>query len=250
MTSLQRVSVLRPVSESHSRFYAGLLQPLENLLNLVRTHLFPAGDLPMAAIATALSYYVKMDPEISVNHTGELASLSAQLALMKSRELLPNLDSSDDLELSPETDDQQSMQSLIRYQPLIETLAFSLDSGRESFTRHDQASTIERPISHQPLPPGSIAAAYSRQIVERARRSAQISPPMFLRLEAATTALNRSLRRLRQVSLRDIIFGARLDRRSAVVYFLAVLELARQDQARVVQDAPFDDILIEGLGPG
>ncbi|HZT95706.1 MAG TPA: hypothetical protein VFB34_02600 [Chloroflexota bacterium] len=245
---MTRLELVAPSSDSVPSTNRGRLKqlyaPLDAIVELVRERLLPLPRVPLAALASFCRRYVNHDPG-DVAAVGQVAATIAQLALIKSRRLLPDLDAQRATEEEGAIRQRATgSEMLSRYEPLLYVLSDNLDREWESFRASGNRPTATLPVVRQPLSPARLSSAYLLQTQEATRRSARLTPPVFLRLEAATRALRRSLGRLRQLSFWDVVTENRLDRRARVVYFLAVLELARQDSAVVEQRSPFGDILI------
>jgi chromatin segregation and condensation protein Rec8/ScpA/Scc1 (kleisin family) len=229
-----------------ARLLDGFIKPLISLLDLVRARKVEILDVPTAPISQSVARYVEWQSSNDLFDIGEFAVAASSLTLLKSRELTPWLfiDEVDLLEdpsfrPSPLEGNSETIAKAAAF------LSEQLVNGRESFTRGDYVDPYPREIIGLPLSPAVLGHALDGQIAAAAARGAARVPlPVFMRIELATRALQRSLRQLREVSFLGMLRERRIDRRSAVVYFLAVLDMARQGVADVRQGLPFDDIVL------
>ena len=222
-----------------------LLRPLVSLIELVRGHRYRPGDMPVGAIANTLHAYAASNPTIALADIGEFAATVSSLALLKSHELTPWLrqpePSRDEAEMATDRIDG----TLQAFEPATQELTRRFLAGSEVFAQADFVEPCARTIEIVPLKSDLLTEAIRRQLADLGSRGVTHVPrPIFLRVEMATRALQRSLRHLRSVSFRSIVANGGLDRRATVVYFLAVLELARKQTIHIRQTCPFDDLVL------
>src|SRR5579872_1360474 len=129
-------------------------------------------------------------------------------------------------------------------------LSGRLSEGAECFSRQDYVGGADPVDVHKPIAAAQLRRAFDEQLQSAGmRRQARIPPPIFLRVEMAIRSLQDSLRRLRGFTFGTLLRDLSLDRRGTVVYFLAILDLARKGLIVVEQERPYDDIRLERLGP-
>ena len=221
-----------------------LIHPLIALLDLVRNRKLTSDEVPLAPLAVVGHDYVKRASSLPVDEVGELASALSSLLLVKSRELTPWLERAelDDLSVRVKVRDAHAVDSL---QSTLLDLDHRVRQGIEGFPRLDFVEGARRQELPVTLAAGHLRKAYAEQLqAATIRDRAKIPPPMFLRVEMAIKSLRHSLRRLRTFSFAILIREQGLDRRTTVVYFLAVLDLARKGLIEVRQDTPFQDLLL------
>ena len=235
------------------RFRPKLLEafiaPLAALVDMVRGRRVATADLPTASIAARVADYVNQVASVDIVEVAEFAAVTSSLALLKSRELTPWLlhDAGPELDL---TASLKSNNTLASIDPITADLASRLTGHVESFPRVEYVEPHPREVVLAPLEPVMLRRALEGQLTAMASRLLRpVTAPIFLRIEVASRALQRSLRLLTEVSLWNVLRDDVIDRRAAVVYFLAVLDLARTRAIEVRQDGPFGDIVLTP-GPG
>jgi segregation and condensation protein A len=229
---------------SSRRISDAFLRPLLSLLDLLRSNKLPAGDVPTGPLSQRFHSYVNMDRPADPAGVAEFAAVASTLTLMKSRRLTPWLQDEDTATI--ELDSPRDRSSTVRdFEPITAALNARFLDGAEAFPRSDYVAGTSREIELGFLSTTSLGAALRSQLADAAaRRLTHVPAPIFLRLEAATRAIQESIHRLARVSFRHMLENNALDRSAAVVYFLAVLELAKTRVVDVYQDEPFDDIVL------
>lgn len=219
-----------------------LLSPLLNLLDLVRARRFEPRDIVVAPFAHHFNRYVQLSPSLDLNDLGEFAAAASQLLLLKSQELTPwKAASEDDIDLENASD--RLGDSLSPFTSGIDALASRLTRSLESFARNDYVPPHPRQMEIIPLSADTLGRAMISQVAAMERRGLRHVPgPLFLRMEIAIRSLRRSLNRLRSISFTNLVRDTQLDRPTSVVYFLAILDLARRQEVDIRQDEPFADI--------
>jgi chromatin segregation and condensation protein Rec8/ScpA/Scc1 (kleisin family) len=189
--------------------------------------------------------YVNQSHLVDIEGVGEFAAIAASLALAKSQQLTPWLElvlPESDVEFDGADDVRPS---ICTFDEVVQTLARRLAGQLESVPRAAYVEALPKDIVAVPLASALLAQALDAQLTaESARGGSRVPPPIFLRIEMATRALRQSLRRLSEVSFMAEIRERRLDRRAAVVYFLALLDLARTGSIQIRQAHPFQDIVL------
>ncbi len=226
----------------------GLLAPLGILTDLLKTHVFQAEELPLAGFAQTFRHYVNFHGPPDVMDIADFAVITSQLALIKSRTLLPALPYEEEGEFVDAEVNHEA--SLGPYLPAVDDLYLRMIHGRETFTRADHIRPPTQTPTFIAIPAQRLSAAFTLQVQELLHRhAARVAPPTFLRVEVAARSLRRSLSRVAMVSLIRLIRRSRLGRREVVVYFLAMLEMARDGHIGVRQEEPFADIVLERRTP-
>jgi chromatin segregation and condensation protein Rec8/ScpA/Scc1 (kleisin family) len=225
-----------------------LVDPFVSLLDLVRAKRFDIRTFPAARSARSAHHYVKQASNGDLGDIGELSATMSLLLLMKSRELTPWL-IDDDFDSLPGMRPSRSSSAISILEPGIIGLHSRLEAGLESVPRMDYVGGAQRWESLKPLIPEVLRVAYEAQVeAQRSRQMARVAPNLFIRVETAIRSVTDSLRRLRSFTFFRLVRENSLDRRAAVMYFLAILDLARTGTVRVQQDAPFEDMMLEGVG--
>jgi len=216
--------------------------PLAVLLELVERKKLEVTSISIAAITADYIRQVEAMTERSPEHLSDFLQLGARLLYIKSLALLPRADSDEQAEelrqLNLELDEYR------RYQQAAHELA-RLSSGKGSWER----PVVSRLAPHElPLPElslGQLAEAFQRALrqVEPTTEKRLLRPPI------SQESVMRSLRR--QLSKGAIQLQSVLDkaegRLEVIVTFLAVLELIKLHELRVVQDGQFGAMVMEPI---
>jgi segregation and condensation protein A len=219
---------------------------LVHLIEFLRARFIRPEEVPVGALALSFRSYVKSEQTLDVNDVAEFAVLTSQLALLKSRTLLPVLEWEEEDLASSFGADVDRDATIEPYLPAIDLLSARLDRSCETFSRLEHTLPPQREVTAMPIPVQRLSVAFKNQVQEAINRHvARVTPPSFIRVEVAARSLRLSLKRVAMVSLIRLIRETRLDRRAIVVYFLAVLEVARDGYIGVHQEGPFKDIVLE-----
>jgi segregation and condensation protein A len=225
----------------------GFEGPLDQLWEKAKTDQHLLETLSLTPITEQLIDYVKSMSVINLTAVGQALNSISHLMLLKSQWLLPQPEVA--TEGTAEVQHYHSHTPWLEERRIFHAAAAYFSElvwdERESFARSNYVA------SHfvgtcDPLPVSALAAAMSEQIAHWTRSQAmRIAAPVFLRIEAAIRSLRRAVEHLSGLSFTHFVRSQRLHRREVVVHFLAVLELARDSNVRVHQNAPFTDIVVE-----
>lgn len=219
------------------------IAPLAHLLDLIRARKLKPQEVPAGQITEAFGAQLEISPSIDLVDIGEFAAIAAHLLLFKSRELAPFLSGNE--EEPPVPHASRGPGELSAFDQTVQSLARRHAAVLESFARAEYAEPPRREVELLPINPVRLASAFDVQMTVATEQGIRtIPPPIFLRLEMATRMLRQSLLKLRRLSLVAMIREDKLDRAATVVYFLAVLDLARTGTVEVWQKSAFADILL------
>ena len=219
--------------------------PLDLLLHLIKREEL---DITTVALAQVTDQYLAYIAQLEQRQAKELAnflSIAAKLLLIKSLALLPRPPT-----LPPEAEDvgeelvhqlqiykrfkevaallhereMHGLRGYVRIAPLPR-LEPQLDLG--DVTLHDLLAAVQEALDAIPTPPvGEIIAPITVTIAEQ------------------ITHIEEQLARRRQIRFREVLSEA-TTRVEIIVTLLALLELIKQDRARVWQERLFGEIVIE-----
>jgi chromatin segregation and condensation protein Rec8/ScpA/Scc1 (kleisin family) len=234
--------VLRPSAE-RSRAQA-FLEPIDIVLRLFRRKRLSPSEVPVASFVAAFAEQIHITASSDLTSIGEFAATASELLLHKSACLLPWLEAVAD-DAYPI---RRERTELPEQEIILSVLAGRQQHGLETFARQARVGGPGAQVKWTPASAGSLLSAYLKQMQDAATRESQsVGGSLFLRLETATQNVRRALARLRSFSFKVLAERERLDRRQAVVYFLAVLDMARRSELRVQQSRNFGEILISPL---
>jgi segregation and condensation protein A len=220
--------------------------PFDLLLSLVLRDELPLRELDLAEIVVAFVQHLAERERLDLDACGEFLVLISALLELKARGLFPEEDS-ELAELEPEAAAEELARRLAEYRRAkvgAEWLAERLESSRDVYFRVGPA-----PLA--PKPPEPALASQSPARLAEAIRSLATEPPplstshMALEFPPVARFLERwrsLLRRRARLDFDQEVAG--LSRIEIAVAFLAVLELAKQQELAVAQAAPFAPIRI------
>ncbi len=237
--------------------------PLDLLLYLIRAHRADIFDIPIREITGQFVEYLSMmrETEVPADYAGDFLVTAATLMQIKSRMLLPQLQSqNEDVMEQDEADPRAELvERLLEYQKIRE----AADSLREK--REERADLFARPPESAKNQP-DFDANYDAELAQalllsevssfdllsalrRVLKRVEERPVALVKREAFTLP-----DRLRGIAARlyhtgELSFDALCDdctsRLEVVVTFLAILELIRRGRAKVRQLTLFDEIWLE-----
>ena len=236
--------------------------PLDLILHLVKEHEVDLFDIPIAKITESYVATLEAMRELDIDVAGEFLHMAAQLALMKSRLLLPRTEVAEDAS-APEDAGVDPRAELVRrlleyqkYKAAGEELGGRDILERTVFVRRARA---ERPA--QPDGPEGLADVSVFKLIEALDRAlAHARPDTSHEIETDRLTISDAIARVadvlrlrRRATFEELLAGPaerRGDRAAIIATFLAILEMAKLKLVRIFQ-APLDaegtagEILVE-----
>jgi segregation and condensation protein A len=235
--------------------------PLDLLLHLVKKHELDIFEIPISFITDRYLEYLDFMRKLNLEVAGEYLLMAAQLAHIKSRELLPTPDPTQVEEEGADGEEIDTRQELIRR--LLEYQKYKAAAGQlgdrpvvgrnvwlrgapvEDALGGEVASEAEAPLAEVPL--YSLVEALA-DVLSRAR--VRIAHDVTVERFSITDRINQLVDRLEAEGTFSFRSCFALEGQSAVevrhqivVTFLAILEMARLRLLRILQPP-------EGAGPG
>ncbi|MBR4941482.1 MAG: segregation/condensation protein A [Clostridia bacterium] len=204
--------------------------PLDLLLHLISQNKVSLDDIPISLILDQYLAYLEAMSSLNMEVTSEFIVMAAQLILLKSKMLLP----------VPETEEGDPRAELARRlaeYKLIKGVAAELTSEQKRigvlFTKQPEPlPEQEYAYEHSP---DELFKAFTGLFDKENVKTPEV-PPVFREIvgkesESIAAAAKRvlSLLKYTRMTLTDILVGSG-DRRSAVVTFIALLELCRESK--------------------
>lgn len=221
--------------------------PLDLLLYLIRRQNLDILDIPIAEVTRQYTGYIEMMSELRLELAAEYLVMAAILAEIKSRMLLPRPHSSDEEEDDPRAELIRRLQEYERYKQAAEDL--------------DELPRLERDIavaSADYEQPGKIKLPPQVDLrdVLLALKDVMARAEMFAHHQVQSEPLSVRERMTRIVDLVsgqayvefERCFSLDEGRMGAVVTFLALLELLREQLIELVQQELFGSIYIRRPG--
>lgn len=218
--------------------------PLDLLLYLIRKENLDITDIPVADITRQYIEYIELMQEMQLELAGEYLVMSALLAEIKSRMLLPRPVSSEEDEDDPRAELVRRLQEYERYKQAAEDLDALPRLGRDVF----QASAQGPEQKVVRLPPEvdlqDLIGAF-QDVLKRAAMYAH----HHVQLESLSVR-ERMSSVLSKVSTSHFtsfteLFTVEEGRMGVVVSFLAILELVKESLIELTQAEPFSPIHVK-----
>jgi segregation and condensation protein A len=220
--------------------------PLDLLLHLVREHEVDLFDIPIARITESYLAALQALRELDIDVAGEFLHMAAQLALMKSKLLLPRTEvaedaPTDDAGADPRAELVRRLLEYQKYKAAGEELARHDILDRDVFARRARPAPVPQPEGPEGLAEVSVFKLI--EALDRALENARPDPGHEVETDrlSITDAISRVADVLRvrdRVSFEDLLSGdGRNGRAGVIATFLAVLEMARLRLLRVFQAA-------------
>lgn len=229
--------------------------PLDLLLHLVRRHELSILEIPIAFITEKYLQYIDLMQALNLDVAGDYLVMAATLAHLKSRELLPRQESSDEDEDEADDDGIDPRQQLIRrllefqrYKGAAEQLGNRPILGRTVFTRGtepEKDDPKDRPLAE--VGTFELLAALAR-VLERTKVKLGYEVTVDrITISERINNLVDELRARQTVNFSDFfsIEGtAEQLRHEIVVTFLALLEMTKLGMLRILQQHADGDIYL------
>jgi len=219
--------------------------PLDLLLHVIRDQKLDILDLPMASVTRQYMDYLLLMEELNLEIAAEFIAMAAHLIQIKSRMLLPT----PPVEGAQEDPREELVQKLLNYQAIKEAAVELSELERDwlsvVYTRgldiQEYAKTEEEPIRATLI---DLLGAY-RDALKRLLPP----PPVEVRtppktLEQRIIEMLELLRGANWLPFVEILNKSK-NREDIVLTFLALLELVKNGQARLVQTETFGEIRIQ-----
>lgn len=218
--------------------------PLDLLLYLIRKHDIDIMDIPIAQITVQYVKYIKLMQALDVTLASDYLVMSATLAEIKSRLLLPRPKTEEGEEPDPRIDLVARLQEYERFKKAAENLHQLPQMERDIFTA---SATLSKAIEKRVDPDvsfDSIIKALKAMLVR-----AKVNTHHFIKFEA----LSIRERMTRVVSLIQSKFRCSFKellqpkdgRMGVAVTTIAILELSRNGILKIKQSAPYAPISVE-----
>lgn len=223
--------------------------PLDLLLHLIKKNEMDIYDIRVALITEQYCEYLDAMVEMNLDVLGEYMVMAAQLALIKSRMLVPQPEAEDDLEdgIDPREELVRRLLEYQRYKDASEELRDMPMLNRDVFVKiPDELLFSGMSSSNVEQTDLWMLISALRGIFKR--QNQPVAETIQLELEIATVEdriedIIALLQEKREVMFNNL-FGANASVFIIIVTFLAVLELLNINRIRLRQESPFAPIEI------
>jgi len=221
--------------------------PLDLLLYLIRKENLDIVDIAIADVTRQYVVYIELMQEMQLELAGEYLVMSALLAEIKSRMLLPRPPSAEEGEEDdPRAELIRRLQEYERYKQAAEDVDALPRLGRDVFQAHAQAP--DQKVVR--LPPevqlNDLVAAF-QQVMQRASMYAHHHVQMeSLSVRERMSSILGKVNSTGFTAFTDL-FTVTEGRMGVVVSFLAVLELVKESLIELTQSEPFAPIHVKAV---
>lgn len=234
--------------------------PLDLLLHLIDKNKVDIYDIPIVEITDQYMGYIRQMEREDLSVMSEFMVMAATLMDIKCRMLLPAPAQEEAQEEDPRA---ELVEKLLEYK-MYKYMSYELKERLESAGKHFyKKPTIPAEVAEyrQPVSPSELLADITLSKLNRLfcsvmrRREDKIDPirSSFGRIQKEETSLSDKLREVREYARTHRHFSfldlleAQAGKIQVVVTFLAILELMKTGDIRIVQEHTFDEIKIEAV---
>ena len=224
--------------------------PLELLLELIEKERLSISEISLARVCEEYIQYVRLLEKIDPERLAEFLVIAAQLMLIKSRSLLPDLSFSEEEEQSAEELEQR----LIEYQKFRERalLLKKLESERKPIFVRDAYLTFA-PVFFPPpqLVLQDMVSAFKTFLaaLPKIEKLVEEKIKRVISLEERMRQIRSLVQGAVERAFSEIVKGS-AEKIDIIVSFLAILELTKQKFVDVEQRGAFEDIIIKRIEKG
>ena len=232
--------------------------PLDLLLHLIEKNKIDIYDIPIVEITNQYMEYIRSMEKKDLNIMSEFLLMASTLLDIKSRMLLPKEEKEDDEE--DEDPRQELVQQLLQYK-LYKYMSYELkdrqlDGEKILYREKDipqEVRDYEEPVDLDELLDGLTLKKLQGIFKDVIKRQEDIIDPVrsgFGKIEKEEITLTEKLtdveayaRTHREFSFRGMLEGQK-SKIHVIVTFLAILEMMKTGEIVILQEHPFEDILI------
>ncbi len=230
--------------------------PLDLLLQLVRDKELEIHTVSLAEVCDAYCAFVRNLQDVDVDEAADYLVIAATLLSIKSRSLLPQEEIAADED--PFDPGDELVQQLMAYKELrrvAELLQGAKDrrsrmmpAGGRWLGKGDEPEVSEEDENNWDL--GDVSIWDLLKVFTRLEAETGFMRPHHVRpagkpLRAYVEDLWHKVQQVAETSLRTILKEDGCSRGGAAYYLVALLELAKQQQIDIKQEAPFADVLVK-----
>ena len=225
--------------------------PLDLLLHLIKESKMDIFDLKIEVITDQYLEYINKMEEMNLNIASSYLVMAAELIEMKSRMLLPRHEEAEEQEEDPQ---EQLVNRLIeyqRYKDLTKEFKELEEERHKVYTKSPENIKEYLPevevISNTDVTLDDLIKAFQK-FLERQKENEPLSTKVTkkeMSVEDRRKSIRNILKKKHKFNFLEL-FDV-LTKEYVVVTFLAILEMARQNELIIVQESNFGEIVCEGI---
>lgn len=225
--------------------------PLDLLLHLIKESKMDIFDLKIEVITDQYLEYINKMEEMNLDIASSYLVMAAELIEMKSRMLLPRHEEDEEQEEDPQ---EQLVNRLIeyqRYKDLTKEFKELEEERHKVYTKSPENIKEYLPevevISNTDVTLDDLIKAFQK-FLERQKENEPLSTKVTkkeMSVEDRRKSIRNILKKKHKFNFLEL-FDV-LTKEYVVVTFLAILEMARQNELIIVQESNFGEIMCEGI---
>jgi segregation and condensation protein A len=217
--------------------------PLDLLLELIENEKL---DICQISLATITDKYLSEISKIERDGSemAEFLVVAAKLLYIKSKQLLPSLETAEEEEEIAEL--EARLAEYQRYKRAAERLSEILDEGGRGFRRKAKNERIITFLPPENLTKGNLFAIFEEIFKEMPSEPEKVIETKKISLEEKRDDILKQIKSKKKISFSGILkqAGSKME---VIVTFLAILEMIKQSEIKVSQTKNFADFKIEGV---
>ena len=226
--------------------------PLDLLLQLIKKNKVDIYDIPIAKITEQYLEYLEVMKKCNLEVVGDYLALAAQLSLIKSRMLLPQMPSEEEQE-DPRAELVQLLLEYERYKNAAEELESRDILGKEVFIRglsyFDEFGDAAQETEIVKTDLWSLVDAF-KEVCNR--KQLDLADDIVFTIESfsieeKTNELTEFFKTNRKYSFKNI-FNTMTSKPEIIITFLTILELVKNDIIGIKHDKPEDEVELFYIG--
>jgi segregation and condensation protein A len=218
--------------------------PLDLLLHLIKRDEVDIYDIPIAHITQQYLAYLDLIRSLDLEVAGEFLVMAATLMRIKARMLLPVVRPEEE---EPEDPREELVQRLLEYRQFKEAAGTLQAREAERRLLHERGMVPDEdeagPLPLAPATLFDLLDALNRVLARLPERAIYEVQGEIFTIEEKMALIQRRLAEDRTLSFGRLLESCRL-RMEAIVTFMALLELMRLGEVRIVQSELFGDITL------
>lgn len=217
--------------------------PLDLLLRLIEEEEMDITKVSLAKVTEQYLEYLNETENITTEELADFLVVAAKLLLIKSKYLLPQLQTDDD----EENDLERQLKLYKEFYEASKVLHKMITKRKFSFSRERPALTMDRVFK----PPKSLTTKKMQEIFASVLRELEPWVNLPSEVMAKTISIRERISSIQQMIKQQAelnfkhLMKSAANKTEVIVTFLALLELVKLRIIAVVQDKKFDDIVIK-----
>lgn len=223
--------------------------PLDLLLHLIKESKMNIFDLKIELITDQYLEYIKKQEEMNLDVSSSYLVMASELMEIKSRMLLPRRHDEEEEEEDPREELIERLTNYQRYKELTKTFKELEEDRKEIFTKTPENLKNYFPemevVNNSEVTLDDLIEAF-KKFLDRQKQNKPLSTKVTkkgITVEERRHSIKKILNDKGKVNFLELFDD--ITREYVVVTFLAVLEMAKKQELKIVQENNFDDIFCE-----